>query len=78
MKLLFVHDGPLFYDDEGNYYEYAYHDLYERYTYLADDITFMMRTKLISGDNKFTKVPSEINVINVPNFKNVKLYFKEK
>ena len=36
MKLAFIHDGPLFYDKEGNYYEFAYHELYERYSYLAE------------------------------------------
>lgn len=78
MKLVFVHDGPLFFDDNGNYYEFAYHELYERYSYMADDITFMMRTKRIEGENKFTPVPKEIKVVSVPNFKNPKLYFKNK
>lgn len=65
MKLTFVHDGPLFYDKDGNYYEFAYHELLERYSYLADDISFMMRTKPISGDRKFTPVPKAVKVISV-------------
>ncbi len=68
MDLVFIHDGPLFYDKDGNYYEYAYHELYERYSYLADNITFMMRTKPVEG-KKFTPVPPQIKVISVPNFK---------
>lgn len=72
MKLVFVHDGPLFYDKEGNYYEFAYHELLRRYSYLADEITFMMRTKPIDGEKKFTKVPTEIKVVSVPNFKSPK------
>lgn len=78
MKLVFVHDGPLFYDSEGRYYEFAYHELYQRYSYFADDITFLMRTKPIEGERKFTLVPSEIRVVDVPNFKSPKLYFKNK
>lgn len=78
MKLTFVHDGPLFYDEEGKYYEFAYHELLQRYSYLADDITFMMRTKPINGNRKFTLVPKEIHVVSVPNFKSAKLYFTER
>lgn len=78
MKLTFVHDGPLFYDKNGKYYEFAYHELQERYSHIADDITFMMRTKPISGDRKFTPVPAAIHVVSVPNFKSLKLYFTEK
>ena len=78
MKLTFIHDGPLFYDKEGNYYEFAYHELLERYSYLADDISFMMRTKPIDGDRKFTAVPQAIGVISVPNFKSPSTYFVQK
>lgn len=78
MKLTFIHDGPLFFDDKKNYYEFAYHKLYERYSYMADNITFMMRTKPISEERKFTKVPEQINIVSVPNFKDPKIYFKEK
>lgn len=78
MKLTFIHDGPLFYDADGRYYEFAYHELYERYSYMADDITFMMRTKPISGERKFTEVPDKVNVVSVPNFKSPKTYLREK
>lgn len=78
MKLLFIHDGPLFFDNEGNYYEFAYHELYERYSFLADDITFMMRTKKIEGSKQFTPVPNQIRVVNIPNFKSIGTYFTQK
>ena len=78
MKLTFVHDGPLFYDNDGNFYEFAYHELFERYSYLADEVYFMMRTKPIDGEKKFTLVPKEVKVIKVPNFKTPKSYFIEK
>lgn len=78
MKLVFVHDGPLFYDNNGNYYEFAYHELFERYSYMADEITFLMRTKSIEGDKKFTLVPSQIRVVSVPNFKSPEMYLKNR
>lgn len=76
MKLTFVHDGPLFFDAEGNYYEFAYHELYERYSFLADDITFLIRTKAVDALRHYTKVPNQIKVINVPNFKSPKTFIK--
>lgn len=78
MKLVFIHDGPLFFDDEGNYYEFAYHELFERYSYIANEISFLMRTKRINSVQKFTPVPKDINIISVPNFKSIKLYLKNK
>lgn len=78
MKLTFVHDGPLFFDKAGNYYEFAYHELLERYSYLADEVSFMMRTKPIEGDRKFTPVPKKVKVVSVPNFKSPKTYFSLK
>jgi glycosyltransferase involved in cell wall biosynthesis len=72
MKLIFVHDGPLFYDEESNYYEFTYHELLERYKYLADDISFLIRTKPVTSNRKYTLVPKAINIISVPDFKNPK------
>ena len=71
MKLLFVHDGPLFFDKLGNYYEFAYHKLFERYSSLASNISFLMRTNEITKDRTYTLVPKEIGVISVPNFKSI-------
>ncbi|MBS6956411.1 MAG: glycosyltransferase family 4 protein [Enterocloster asparagiformis] len=78
MKLVFVHDGPLFYDKKGKYYEFAYHELYQRYSYFADNISFLIRTKAILGTNKFTPVPEQIKVVSVPNFKSLKTFLKNK
>ncbi|MXP74780.1 glycosyltransferase [Lachnospiraceae bacterium WCA-9-b2] len=78
MKLVFVHDGPIFEDKDGQYYEYSYHGLYERYKYLADEITFIMRVYPVEKDTKGTKLPAEIKVINVPNFKSPSSYFLKK
>lgn len=72
MLLTFVHDGPLLLGEDGNYYEFAYHNLLERYKNLADEICFLIRVDKISSKNKFTKVPKEIAVISVPNFKSIR------
>lgn len=76
MNLLFVHDGPLYYDEDENYYEFAYHELKSRYSLLANNITFLMRTEKLLGTQKFTLVPKEIKVISVPNIKSPSLYLK--
>ena len=78
MKLVFVHDGPLFYDENGNYYEFAYHELLQRYSYLADEISFLMRIKPITKKRKFTLVPKDIKVVSVPDFKSIKNIRKRK
>lgn len=78
MKLLFVHDGPLYKDKEGNYYEYSYHGLYERYSYIADDITFLMRVAPLTENTKGTLLSRDLHVIEVPNFKTIKNYWKNK
>ena len=71
MRVLFVHDGPLFYDKNGKYYEFAYHNLLERYQMLGSNVSFMMRTNKLSKDRKYTQVPNEIEVISIPNFKSI-------
>ena len=78
MKLIFVHDGPIFYDENGKYYEYSYHGLLERYSYLADEITFLMRTMPLAEDTKGTPIPDQIRVVSVPNFKSPAVYFTQK
>lgn len=76
MRLLYVHDGPVYYDETGNYYEYSYHGLNERYSYLADEITFLMRTNPLPLGAKYDKLPSEIDVAEIKNFKSPFLYFR--
>ncbi len=75
-KLLFVHDGPIYYDDNGKFYEVSYHGLLERYQYIANDITFLMRVEPVSEHTRNTLVPEKVHVIGVPNFKNPRIYFK--
>ena len=71
MKLAFIHDGPLF-ESDGGYYEYSYHNLYERYSYIADEITFLIRTAPVGPNSGLTPVPHEIKVTAVPNTKSPK------
>lgn len=78
MKLLFVHDGPMFKDNNGKYYEYSYHGLYERYSYIADDISFLMRVAPLTEDTKGTLLSEQIKLIEVQNFKTPKTYFTQK
>lgn len=71
MKLVFIHDGPLF-ENNGDYYEYAYHNLYERYSYIADEITFLTRVVPLGANGRFTPVPRAVKVTGVPNTKSPK------
>lgn len=77
-KLAFIHDGPIYYDEYGNYYELAYHGLYNRYRYLADDITFVMRTEKVKDSTRNTLLPKEVHVVHVPNFKTPMKYITSK
>ncbi len=76
MNLLFVHDGPIYYDQNGNYYEYAYHGLYERYSYLGEHIYFLMRTSPIEANTNNTILTNKVKVISVPNINGISLYLK--
>lgn len=76
MRLLFVHDGPLFIDDNGLYYEFSYHNLFERYSYIADSISFLMRVEKVNPNTKYDLVPKQIRVVEVPEFKRPLLYFR--
>ena len=78
MRLVFVHDGPLFCDKNGKYHEFSYHGLYERYSYLADDIVFLMRVEPLKEGESYNLVPDEIEVVGFHNFKSPKLYLKYK
>lgn len=79
-KVLFVHDGPLQKDHDGNYYGVDFGEvLKERFLYLGSHVTFMMRTKYISSEDlkKYSTISNDnFDVINVPDFKSIKKYFK--
>lgn len=79
-KVLFIHEGYLYRDREGNLYGAQYNDrLIERYELLGDSITFILREKFISDDRKdnldqITKKNFEF--IAIPNFKSISSYRK--
>lgn len=79
-KVLFVHDGPLQKDDSGNYYGVTLSNtLKERFMYLGDHVTFMMRTKKIHDEElfRFSKIqPDNFSVIDVPDYKSITKYIK--
>ena len=61
MKVLFVHDGPLFYDETGQYYEFAYHNLLERYKMESFSICFIFVNSAPLAEVKFTSSCAAVN-----------------
>lgn len=78
MKLLFIYDGRMFFDSEGNWYSRDFAALPEKYRVLADDITFMMRTKPLSDRSGYMKMPEGIHVVEIPNLAKPNVYIREK
>lgn len=74
-NLLFIHDGPIYYDGEGKYYEYSYPHLEERYGFLAENISFLMRVFPLTNSTRGNVIPSDIRIIAIPNICDVKKYF---
>ncbi|WP_137790963.1 glycosyltransferase family 4 protein [Bacillus sp. E(2018)] len=79
-KVLFVHDGPIYQSDTNKYYGVDYNtELKNRYLYLGDHITFLMRVKnLKTGMNLSYIEEDRFGVIPVPDFKSVKQHFTKK
>lgn len=79
-KVLFVHDGPIYKNSEDEYFGVHYNDkLIERYQKLGTKITFLMRVSPFKMDDKqsFSRITkTDFSVIEIPNFKSIKLYLK--
>ncbi len=77
-KILFVHDGYIYRDDEGDYYGlHINNDLVERYKNFGPYVTFLMRVMSIAADEvyryiKFTD--QNFSCIEIPNFKSATKY----
>lgn len=77
MKALFVYDGPIQYDEEGNYYSQVINNtVFKRYLNHADFLKVAIRTELF-GDNfnkkKTQKINTEkVDIISVPSLSNAK------
>lgn len=82
-KVMFVHDGPIYHDTiSDSFLGLHYNDqLVERYRYLGDKVTFLMRVKPVdpqeaSGYSRITA--TDFGVIEIPNFKSIRSFFKNK
>ena len=82
-KVLFVHDGPIYTNNERSiFYGVHYNDaLVKRYAYLGDQVTFLTRSSIISdaeGHNFSLIRHPAFSFIEVPNFKSIKTYFNKR
>lgn len=81
-KVLFVHDGPMYVNSEGEIFGIHYNDkVKNRYLQLGDEVTFCMRSEdIINSDvEKYSKIsPYKFRFIPFPNFKSIKRYFIDK
>jgi glycosyltransferase involved in cell wall biosynthesis len=79
-SVLFVHDGPIYQDTlSDRYYGLHYNDqLVERYRYLADSVSFLMRVNPIdpSETGGYGRIDAaDFQVIKIPNFKSIRSFF---
>jgi len=76
MKLLFVHDGTLKYDENRDYFGIAVNPItLKRYKHMSNDITILIRTVPFSkgeSKHKYTKIPSEYKIVNCSNYMSLK------
>lgn len=76
MKALFCYDGPLYKDENGNYYDSILNDqMFQRYFKVADKLDLVIRTRTIStneGAKKMGRISNpNISVIECPNLSSV-------
>lgn len=76
MKALFCYDGPLYKDENGNYYDSILNDqMFQRYFKVADKLDLVIRTRAIStneGAKKMGRISNpNIFVIECPNLSSV-------
>jgi glycosyltransferase involved in cell wall biosynthesis len=81
-KVLFVHDGPLYTNNNQSvFYGIHYNDtLIERYSYFGESVTFLMRGSVVAdteGKNFSLIQHPAFSFIEVPNFKSIKSYFNK-
>lgn len=82
-RILFVHDGPMYYDNlKDKYYGIHYDDnLVNKYSLLGSQVTFLMRLKLISGSEirKFSPINSpNFTFIQIPDFKSITSFLSQR
>lgn len=81
-KVLFVHDGPVYKDNNNKFYGLHYNNkLVERYMLLGNEVTFMMRVSALTEvpDGKFSLIDHpNFTVAEFPNLKTLKGRFVKK
>ncbi|AWA28633.1 glycosyl transferase [Flavobacterium magnum] len=81
-KVLFVHDGPLYQNNNGDFFGIHYNDrIKARYLMLGDELTFCMRLRKIEegSSGKFSPIsPDNFSFIEFPNFKSIRNYLPNK
>lgn len=82
-KILFIHDGPIYYDELSKKYFGIHYDdnLIKRYSYFGKYVSFLMRLrKLPSYESiKYSRLNSlNFSVIEIPNFKSIRYYLLNK
>ena len=83
MKALFCYDGPLYNDENDNYYDSILNDqMFQRYFKVADKLDLVIRTRAISsneGAKKMGRISNpNISVIECPNLSSVGGLLKNK
>jgi hypothetical protein len=78
-KVLFVHDGPMYYNPQNNTYFGVHYDdkLVNRYTFFGQKVTFLMRLKTILHEEtkKYNLIKSpQFSFVEIPNYKSIKSY----
>jgi len=78
-KVLFVHDGPMYYNPQNKTYFGIHYDdkLVYRYTFFGQKVTFLMRLKTIEHEEskKYNLIKSpQFSFVKIPNFKSIKSY----
>lgn len=76
-RVLFIHDGPVYTEDNISYYAVDYSDdMKKRYMYFGDQVTFLTRVKKMEKCSGLTKLSREnLSIIKVEDFKDIKKYF---
>lgn len=76
MKAIFCYDGPLYKDEQGNYFDSILNDqMFERYFKVADKLKLVIRTRDIDSKNGIKKMNRlsnpNISVVECPNLSSI-------
>lgn len=82
-KVLFAFDGYIYTDNKGSHYGVHVNEaIKQRYLHLGDHVSFLMRGKKLEagiGSSNFSPINSEkFSFIEVPNFKTIRTWIKNK